>query len=181
MLLYFYGGLKRTNATDISSNTRFWLRIWHFCLIFGTVFLPHLFTWHVLYRPTWGNIYNPVLIWMDDWQTLGAKTWRLMGENFLSLTGCLEICVVYKSPCVYFPSVVKWSWKKSKVQTTPRCISEYLICGFMRKACMDFLLAHIPVTGVTTGPWIVKPTGRNIKEQPLAAPTFSPAQKVHKI
>ena len=42
------------------------------------LFKPHLFTWHwhVLYRTTWGNIYNPVLIWMDDWLTLGAKTWR---------------------------------------------------------------------------------------------------------
>lgn len=47
--------------------------------------------------------------------------------------------------------MVKWSWKKSKVQTTPRCISRYSTCGFMRKACMDtsskkrqFLLAPSP-------------------------------------
>ena len=33
--------------------------------------------------------------------------------------------------------MVKWSCKKSKVQKTPRCISEYLTCRFMRKACMD--------------------------------------------
>lgn len=80
----FWDGLKRNITTDISSNTRSWdiLGI-HLALrvLFGKFSETTSFTWHVWYRAKWGNIYNPVLIWMDAWQTLGAKTWRLMGET----------------------------------------------------------------------------------------------------
>ena len=39
----FYDGLKRTNTTDISSNTRFWTRSWRFWYFLGSVFLNHIF------------------------------------------------------------------------------------------------------------------------------------------
>lgn len=40
---WFYDGLKRTNTTDISSNTRFWTRSWRFWYFLGSVFSNYIF------------------------------------------------------------------------------------------------------------------------------------------